>query len=140
MVQRLGRSGRRDGDAAIMRLYVRETSPHFGSGLADLLYPDLLRAIALTRLMLDHWLEPPDIDRMHLSTLIHQVLSCLKQTGGMTASRIFETLVKRGPFRQVTTQSFAELLKGLGQKEVIEQVPQGELILAPLGEKNNICL
>jgi len=135
MVQRLGRSGRRDGDAAIMRLYVRETSPHFGSGLVDLLYPDLLRAVALTRLMLDHWLEPPDIDRMHLSTLIHQVLSCLKQTGGMTASRIFETLVKRGPFRQVTAQSFAELLKGLGQKEVIEQVPQGELILAPLGEK-----
>jgi len=135
MVQRLGRSGRRDGDAAIMRLYVRETSPHFGSGLTDLLYPDLLRAIALTRLMLDHWLEPPDIDRMHLSTLIHQVLSCLKQTGGMTAPRIFETLVQRGPFRRVTMQSFTELLKGLGQKQVIEQVPEGELILAPLGEK-----
>jgi ATP-dependent Lhr-like helicase len=32
-------------------------------------------------------------------------------------------------------QSFTELLKGLGQKQVIEQVPEGELILAPLGEK-----
>ncbi|HEX3719668.1 MAG TPA: DEAD/DEAH box helicase [Verrucomicrobiae bacterium] len=135
LVQRLGRSGRRDGDAAIMRLYVRETSPHFGSRLTDLLYPDLLRAIALTRLMLKHWLEPPDIDRMHLSTLIHQLLSCLKQTGGITASQIFETLIKIGPFRLVTARSFTELLKGLGQKEIIEQVPQGELILAPLGEK-----
>ena len=135
LVQRLGRSGRRDGDAAVMRLYVRESSPHFGSTLTDLLYPDLLRAIALTRLMLVHWLEPPDIDRMHLSTLVHQVLSCLKQTGGMKASQLFETLIQRGPFRHVTAQLFGELLKGLGQKGLIEQVPQGELILASIGER-----
>jgi ATP-dependent Lhr-like helicase len=70
MVQRLGRSGRREGDAAIMRMYVRETSPHHGSTLTDLIYPDLLRAVALTRLMLQKWLEPPDIDRLHLSTLV----------------------------------------------------------------------
>jgi ATP-dependent helicase Lhr and Lhr-like helicase len=135
MVQRLGRSGRRDGDAAIMRLYVRETSPNFGTTFTDLLYPDLVRAIALTRLMLDHWLEPPDIDRMHLSTLIHQVLSCLKQTGGAMASKLHGTLIQNGPFRQVSTQTFALLLKGLGLKQVVEQTPEGELILAPLGEK-----
>jgi ATP-dependent Lhr-like helicase len=135
LVQRLGRSGRRDGDAAIMRLYVRETSPHIGTTLTDLLYPELLRAVALTRLMLVHWLEPPDTNRMHLSTLIHQVLSCLKQTGGTTASRLFETLVQFGPFRQVSRQTFVALLKELGQKKVIEQVPEGALILAPLGEK-----
>ena len=70
VVQRLGRSGRREGETAIMRMYVRETSPIFGSGLTDLLYPDLLRAIALTRLMLTKWLEPTDIDRLHLSTLV----------------------------------------------------------------------
>ena len=118
-----------------MRLYVRETSPHFGSRLSDLLNPDLLRAVALTRLMLAHWLEPPDINRMHLSTLIHQVLSCLKQTGGTTASQLFQTLIQHGPFRQVTAPIFGELLKGLGQRSVIEQLPGAELILAPLGEK-----
>jgi ATP-dependent Lhr-like helicase len=53
----------------------------------------------------------------------------------MTASQVFETLINAGPFRQVNARSFTELLKGLGQKEIIEQVPQGELILAPLGEK-----
>ena len=60
MVQRLGRSGRRAGETAIMRMYVREESPHAGSTLTDLLYPDLLRAIAMTRLMLAKWLEPFD--------------------------------------------------------------------------------
>lgn len=135
MVQRLGRSGRREGDIAIMRMYVRETSPHYGSTLTDLLYPDLLRAVALTRLMLQKWLEPPDIDRLHLSTLIHQILSCLKQTGGMTAAELHSILLERGPFQKVTTEIFKSVLKGLGDKKVIEQCPEGDLILAPLGER-----
>lgn len=135
MVQRLGRSGRREGDVAIMHMYVREDSPNFGSTLTGLLYPDLLRAVALTRLMLEKWLEPPDIDRLHLSTLVHQILSCLKQTGGASAARLYETLVQRGPFQQVTTEMFQLVLKGLGEKKVIEQCPDGDLILAPLGER-----
>jgi ATP-dependent Lhr-like helicase len=91
-------------------MYVRETSPHFGSGLTDLLYPDLLRAVALTRLMLARWLEPPDIDRLHLSTLVHQTLSCLKQTGGLPAAQLHQTLCKEGPFRHVTPAMFKLLL------------------------------
>src|SRR6185295_1663136 len=35
LVQRLGRSGRREGESSIMRLYVREQSPHAGSRLTD---------------------------------------------------------------------------------------------------------
>jgi hypothetical protein len=37
MVQRLGRSGRRAGEAAVMRMYVREDSPNSRSTLTDLL-------------------------------------------------------------------------------------------------------
>lgn len=135
MVQRLGRSGRRAGESAMMRMYVREESPHSGSTLTDLLYPDLLRAIALTRLMLAKWLEPFDYDRMHLSTLTHQVLSCLKQTGGMRAAHLYRSLCVRGPFRKVTQAQFGALLRGLAEHDLVEQVPTGELILALLGER-----
>lgn len=135
LVQRLGRSGRRLGEAAILRLYVREESPHAGSRLTDLLFPDLLRGIALTRLMLSGWLEPAALGRMHLSTLVHQVLSCLKQTGGTRAEALYDTLLVCGPFRGVTAQQFALLLRGLAAKGLVEQVPTGELILAPAGER-----
>ena len=135
MVQRLGRSGRRAGEAAIMRMYVREESPHARSTLTDLLYPDLLRAIAMTRLMLAKWLEPFDQDRMHLSTLTHQVLSCLKQTGGMRAADLYRALCQRGPFRSVSQPQFAALLRGLAEHDLVEQVPQGEIILALAGER-----
>ncbi len=78
MRQRLGRSGRRSGEAAVMRIYSRDESPHAASTLTDLLFPKLLRAVALSRLMFAKWLEPHDADRLDLSTLVHQILSCLR--------------------------------------------------------------
>jgi ATP-dependent Lhr-like helicase len=135
MVQRLGRSGRRDDEPQIMRMYLREDSPHSRSSLTDLLFPDLLRAIAMTRLMLEKWLEPFDQNRMHVSTLIHQILSFLKQTGGMPAANLFRALCQRGPFRSINQKQFEVLLRCLAEHDLIEQVPQGALILGLLGER-----
>ena len=134
LVQRIGRSGRREGEPAILRMYVREDSPRADSTVTGLLFPDLLRAIALVRLVVAKWLEPADVDRMHLSTLVHQVLSLLRQTGGMRADKMHDALIGRGPFRAVSPVQFSQLLRDLAAAELIEQVPQGELILAPKGE------
>ena len=135
LVQRLGRSGRREGEASVMRLYVREESPHVRSRLTDLLFPELLRGIALTRLMQQKWLEPADEQRMHLSTLVHQIFSHLKQTGGMRAANLYQALAVNGPFRPVTESDFAALLRSLAAKQLIEQIPTAEIILAPAGER-----
>jgi ATP-dependent Lhr-like helicase len=135
LVQRLGRSGRREGEPSILRMYVREDSPTANSTITDLLFPDLVRAIALVRLMLAKWLEPTDFDRMHLSTLVHQVLSLLRQTGGMRAADLHEALVVHGPFSRISAAQFGQMLRDLARNEIIEQMPQGELILAPDGER-----
>lgn len=135
LVQRLGRSGRREGEASVMRLYVREESPHARSRLTDLLFSDLLRGIALTHLMQQKWLEPADEQRLHLSTLVHQIFSHLKQTGGMTAPNLYQALAVVGPFHSVTESDFSALLRSIAAKQLIEQIPTGEIILAPAGER-----
>lgn len=135
MVQRLGRSGRRPGEAATMRMYIRDDAPNSRSTLTHLFYPGLLRGVAMTRLMLTKWLEPSDEGRMHLSTLTHQILSCLKQTGGMGAKELFCLLCQRGPFRNVNQSQFSSLLRGLAEHALIEQVPQGDLVLGLAGER-----
>jgi ATP-dependent Lhr-like helicase len=94
-----------------------------------------VRAVAMTRLMLEKWLEPFDQNRMHVSTLIHQILSFLKQTGGMPAANLFRALCQRGPFRSINQKQFEALLRGLAEHDLIEQVPQGALILGLLGER-----
>lgn len=134
LVQRLGRSGRKEGDSSIMRLYTIDEHAQSGAQVSDLLNPNLLRGIALVELMKKRWLEPTDSRRLHLSTMTHQVLSHLKQTGGMSARELFNALAVAGPFRSVVASDFALLLRGLATRGLIEQIPSGELILAPQGE------
>ena len=135
LVQRLGRSGRHEGEPQILRLYTLDDAITEHSSLTDRLYPELIRAIALLELHREHWLEPPANDRFHFSTCVHQVLSVLRQTGGAPASHLHEVLCRRGAFQCIEQRHFEDLLRGLAEKDLIEQMPTGELILAPAGER-----
>ena len=135
LVQRLGRSGRRDGEAQTLRLYALDKAVTQNSSLEERLFPELLRAIALLELHRDRWLEPPRPDRHHFSTCVHQVLSMCRQTGGTSAARLLDVLCTKGAFRRIDSNQFATLLRGLAARQLIEQVPTGELILAPQGER-----
>jgi len=135
LVQRLGRSGRREGEPQILRVYTLDEPLTQQSSLSDRLYPELVRAIALLELHREGWLEPPQQDRFHFSTCLHQVLSVLRQTGGVPAARLFDVLCVRGAFRHIGAADFTTLLRGLAAKELIEQIPTSELILAPAGER-----
>ncbi|MCW1913028.1 DEAD/DEAH box helicase [Luteolibacter sp. GHJ8] len=134
LVQRLGRSGRREGESSILRLYALDSPPGPDSKIEDLLCPQLLRSIALVELMLERWLEPFDNDPFHFSTFIHQILSLLRQTGGTSAERIHETLVTKGAFPTISVRQLGSVLRSLSAEQLIEQIPTGELILAPAGE------
>ena len=135
LVQRLGRSGRRENEPQILRLYTLDDSITEKSSLTDRLYPELIRAIALVKLHLAKWLEPPNQSRTHFSTCVHQILSVLRQTGGTSADHLHDVLCRRGAFARIDQTQFAALLRGLAEKDLIEQIPTGELILAPAGER-----
>ena len=135
LVQRLGRSGRREGESQILRLYTLDDAVTEHSSLTDRLFPELIRAIALLDLHREQWLEPPEHDRFHFSTCIHQILSVLRQTGGASAAHLHDVLCQRGAFQRIEQPAFAALLRGLAAKLLIEQVPTRELILAPIGER-----
>jgi ATP-dependent Lhr-like helicase len=134
LVQRLGRSGRRENEPQILRLYTLDEAITERSSLTDRLYPELVRAIALLELHRDKWLEPPEHDRLHFSTCTHQILSMLRQTGGAFAKNLYQVLSVQGAFHRIDQTRFSTLLHGIAEHELIEQVPTGELILAPLGE------
>lgn len=72
---------------------------------------------------------------MHLSTLSHQVLSMLKEAGGLPALELYQSLCQRGPFRRVTPADFGHLLKSLCREQLIDQEPLGAIILGLVGEK-----
>ena len=134
--QRLGRSGRR-GQPAVLRMYAIERETNADSHPIDRLHLDLVRSVAMVELLKERWYEPPAPQALHLSTLTHQILSVIAEHGGATAKQLHETLCRQGPFREVSTSQFTRLLRQIGSAEIalIEQAPDGNLLLGSLGEK-----
>ena len=134
---RLGRSGRRPGQAMTLRIYAVETDPGPHSHPADRLHLGLVRAVAMLDLLIAGWCEPPAPQALHLSTLVHQILSLTAQHGGCRAQDLHRQLCRQGPFANIDTGTFAAVLRQLGspQAQLIEQAPDGVLLPGPTGEQ-----
>ncbi len=133
--QRLGRSGRREGEARILRMYIRCEETDAKSSLFDRLHLELVQAVAVVELLLKNWLEPSELPKCDLSTLTQQIISVIAQTGGIRADRLFDRLCGRGTFYDVEKSLFAILLRQLASRDVIEQMPEGDMILGLRGEQ-----
>ena len=134
--QRLGRSGRRKGESAILRAYCVEDALGPKSTVLDNLRLGTLQTIAMISLLVDKWFEPPRTQGVHLSTMIQQLLSAVAQRGGATAQELYALFCKSGgPFHGLSTQEFIELLRHLGLKELLMQDSSGTLLHGRIGEK-----
>jgi len=134
LTQRLGRSGRREGQPSVMRLFIQDDEPTEKTGLVDRLFPELLQAIAMTDLMLERWCEPPEGDRLHLSTLVQQIMSVIAEKGGARADALYGALVTHGTFAGIDKNTFTRVLRSMGANDLVEQTPEGTLILGLHGE------
>jgi ATP-dependent Lhr-like helicase len=132
--QRLGRSGRRAGTARVLRMYLRAKAPDEHSDLFDRLHLELVQSVAVTELLLERWVEPAVHRACDLSTLAQQTISIIAERGGARAEQIYQTLAKKGAFRDVEPALFGQTLRQLGAKDVVEQTPEGDLILGLVGE------
>jgi ATP-dependent Lhr-like helicase len=132
--QRLGRSGRR-GEPSVMRIYIEEPELEPDSPPQDRLHGELVEAIAMVRLLMARWCEPPNAGALHLSTLAQQVLSLIAQYGGATAVDAWRVLCRDGAFPAVSQETFVKLLKELGQHDLIVQSADGTLLLGVRGER-----
>jgi ATP-dependent Lhr-like helicase len=134
--QRLGRSGRREGEPAILRGYVIEDALDEKVGLEARLRLVTVQTAADISLLLENWFEPPAVHGAHYSTLVQQLLSSIAQYGGLQAAQAFSLLcAPHGPFERVSKDAFAELLRTLGQKEILTQDHSGLLLHGRIGDK-----
>lgn len=133
--QRLGRSGRRVDKGRVLRAYFVEERPTEKSDVWARLHLGFIQGLATVELMLGGFLEPPETDRAHLSTLVHQVLSIIAETGGVTAVALYQRAVSGGAFGEVSRSDFTASLRELGRLDLIEQMPDGTLVLGMKGQK-----
>jgi ATP-dependent Lhr-like helicase len=134
--QRLGRSGRRAGQSAKLRQYIAAAEIGPRTHPLDELRPGLVQAIAMIDLLGAKWNEPVDTHKLHLSTLLHQILALIAQYGGITAEQGYRLLVQSGVF-PVSIALYKALLRRMGEAEVglLTQAPDGTLLPGPMGER-----
>lgn len=132
--QRLGRSGRRE-DPAVLRLYISEEEIDDRTPPVDQLRSETLETVAIVELMLARWYEPPNVDSLHLSTLVQQILSTIAQHGGAAPAQLFSALCVSGPFRCVPAPMFSELLHCMGHANLLIQATDGLLLPGIAGER-----
>lgn len=133
--QRLGRSGRRPGEAAILRAYAIEHEVTAQSPLSDRLREGFLQSAASIRLLARKWFEPPYAGGLHLSTLVQQVLSMIAERGGITATDVSRTLLTDGPFSGLKPAQLITLFRELGRRNLVVQESSGALLLGQVGER-----
>ncbi len=131
LVQRMGRSGRKEGQSAVLIMFIEEEESY---KLEDRLFTDLIKSIAMSELMFAKWTEPPVLDDINYSVLVQQTLSVIKQKGAIKAKDIYQILSSKGAFNGLLQADYASLLKNMGEYDLIEQ-DQDLLILGIEGER-----
>lgn len=135
MRQRLGRSGRAADAVSTLRIFVTEDEITPDTAPQDTLRTSLVQAVAMVRLLIAKWNEPPDPEALHLSTLVQQTLSLVAQHGSVTAVDAWQALCRSGPFASVDQARYAALLRSLGANDLITQTHDGQLVLGLTGER-----
>ena len=133
--QRMGRSGRRHGEPAIVRGYCVERRMTSQADFSDGVRETLLQTIAMVHLMLRRWVEPSRPHGLHASTFVQQVLSLIAERGGCRAAQLWQILVETGPFDALDKDTFTSILRSLGAADLIVQDKTGLLLHGTRGEK-----
>ncbi|MBY9079296.1 DEAD/DEAH box helicase [Paenibacillus sp. HN-1] len=134
-VQRLGRSGRREGAAAEMMFVTPEEEDEEAQLPARMPWT-LLRAIAVIELYArEKWVEPLTVRQMPVGLLYHQTMSILKSMGEVEPEDLKHAVLTLPSFCSIPEAHydvFMEYMLSMGQ---IEQMDEGGLIVGLAGEK-----
>lgn len=132
MVQRLGRSGRRNGKSAIS-FHLQYRDDHNDAKKLDL---QLIRSIAMIELYFrELYMEEQKMPGYPFRFLAHSVLSVLCEKGCLQAAKLAKSLLELGVFQNISQTQLKELLYFMMEKHMILQYDDGAIGLDDAGEK-----
>jgi len=120
LIQRVGRSGRRED--ATSRLLFYATKPW-----------SLLQALACWLLYMEEFIEPTIFDWQAYDLLLHQAMSITKERSGIDQDGLIEALHANTAFRDVDPADTAAIIEHLVHNGLLERIRR-ELIIGVDGE------
>lgn len=121
LVQRIGRSGRKDGEKSIVNIYATDKW-------------NLLQSLACWLLYKADFLEPIQTAQRPYDILLHQMLSVVKQLSGCSQNELVKRLKNNYAFQSIEEPKLNNLIEEAIKSDFLEII-QRELILGIEGEK-----
>ena len=105
-LQRMGRTGRREGTVANMTFLCEDTV-------------SVVQNTALVLLAARGWVERVRDETRAWPVLVHQTLALINQHGGISAERCWQMVVRVPDFRGISKDEYLELVEYMKQKEFL---------------------
>ena len=121
LIQRVGRSGRKDGAASNLFLYATNQW-------------SLLQSLACWLLYKEGFIEPPPLCGKPYDLLLHQALSIVKGHSGIAIPDLISGLKNNFAFKEIDKNEITEILNYLIETDLLEKI-QNEVIIGIEGEK-----
>lgn len=121
LVQRIGRSGRREGEKSIVNIYATDKW-------------NLLQSLACWNLYKADFLEPVITAKKPFDILLHQMLSIVKQLSGCKKNDLINRLKKNTTFESILENEINNLIDESIKSDYLEVI-EHEIILGIEGEK-----
>ena len=121
LIQRLGRSGRRDSEKSRLVLY--STRPW-----------SFLQSLACWALYKNGFIEPPETISRPFDILVHQALSIAKGSSGIDIKALVSQLKLNCAFEEISTSDIEEIIGHLIECDLFEKL-RNEIIIGIEGEK-----
>src|SRR5690554_1088724 len=121
LIQRVGRSGRKDGESSNLFLYATTQWT-------------LLQSIACWLLYKESFIEPPEKNEKPYDILVHQAMSITKGHSGIRLTELIKQLKENSAFNLIEQSEIEEILQHLIEIDFLEKL-QHEVIIGVDGEK-----
>jgi ATP-dependent Lhr-like helicase len=121
LIQRVGRSGRKDGESSYLFLYATDKW-------------SLVQSIACWLLYKENFIEPPESNEKPYDILVHQALSITKGHSGILLVELIKQLKENSAFQLIEQSEIQEILHHLIEIDFLEKL-QHEVIIGVDGEK-----
>jgi ATP-dependent Lhr-like helicase len=121
LIQRVGRSGRREGKQSNLFLYATDQW-------------NLLQSIACWELHKSNYIEPVFINEKPYDIFVHQILSIVKGCSGITLENLLNEINLNATFKHIKKQEAEEIIDHLSNIDFLEKLGN-ELIIGVEGEK-----
>ncbi len=134
LVQRLGRTGRRNGEAEMRFAFRHDMSLPPNDFYKEINWDFVMCCAEILLYTREKWVEPMYLPKLPYSLLFHQTMSIMTANGSLMPKDLARQILSLSVFSNVTKDDYLLFLRHLLENGVLERGEDGALLVGEKGE------